>query len=243
MLRQSGQKFYRNQKKEAEDLARTALTLAVEAFHWFQDITFDYPRDTLLRKLPGVKGKTLLCVGDVFDRAHLAAHRAAELVGGLFGCLLVYDDEGWMDECPVQLMHVPLANSPGMVVRYACNICGKEPGDCPHSLGTRYEAIVSRVDDSCSVCGREECHHGAGESIIVAARVMVREMVMREVSLVERPRDPLARLKSRSMNNAELIDVLGRIPDRGERIWCHGCMFPCGGFKRVGPLTNEEGRP
>ncbi|NJC70828.1 hypothetical protein HC031_14040 [Planosporangium thailandense] len=230
--------YCRKESEKAEEFARDSLTLAVEAFHWLRDITFDYPRQTTFELVAdyadGQMVDGVVSLGEIFDEAHLFAHRAGELVGGIFGCLYVHDEHGWSEKCATQLMHIPRGNSPGMVVKYACSVCGDDPGECCHSLGEEYETLAKRIDGTCNICYEEgECNHVLGEPYRLIATVRVRDVVLQEVSLVKRPRDPLARITSRGVDNAELIRQFGKVPEATTQLWCHGCMYPCQGLDEV----------
>jgi hypothetical protein len=236
LLEDDGLRLFQAERNGAEELARAALDAAVTAFNLLDDLAFDYDLSNnfeLFHDEPFERRSQFVNLGDVIDQAHSMVHRAGELVGGLFGCALKHTDRGWFDACPTQLMHVRLGQSPGMIVKLACSVCNSDPGDCPHKLGEVYDAVAARHGDQCTICGEsEQCGHTVGSVYPTVAGVLHRDLELREVSLVPRPRDPLARIKERSIDPQELIDQFGRVPDSRASLRCHGCMYPCEGVRR-----------
>lgn len=228
----------KTRREQAEKLARDALEAAVEAFNWLDDILFDYPPHSIFKIIEeevsaGHPDGRLVDLGDTVDEAHLLVHRVGELVGGIFGCLYKHGTNGWEDRCPTQLMHIRRGNSPGMIVKYACSICAQDPGECPHVLGGMYSAVARREDGHCNICGASDsCEHVNGETYLAKASALVANILLSEVSLVIRPRDPLARIHSRTVDERELVRQFGRVPGADVVLLCHGCMFPCQGLRR-----------
>ena len=69
------------------------------------------------------------------ESAHAAIHRAAFVKRGLFGCPITYsaDEEYWTD-CPINISHLRMGVSAGLVSDFECSICGKLVEDCDHAL-------------------------------------------------------------------------------------------------------------
>lgn len=87
-------------------------------------------------------------------------------------------------------------------------------------------------DDVCSACDRAGCGHAPGEPARVICGSLLADIDLVEVSLVPRPRDPLARITSREVDAEELAGMLGRAPRPGERVLDHSCMHHCSGMRR-----------
>jgi hypothetical protein len=63
----------------------------------------------------------------------------------------------------------------------------------------------------------------AGRSIV--------EADLHEVSLVPRPRDPLARIESINCEDDQMRRRFGFVPPPDSMLLCHDCMYPCMGFR------------
>ena len=155
--------------------------------------------------------------GARFDRAH----HFLDLVGQLlhkhlanYHCALHFHDGGYSRACPVDLAHLRLGLSVGFTARIAeCSICGKDPNDCDHVRGFEYDG---------EVCVRR-----------------IIEADLHEVSLVDRPAYPMARLKSVPVANKDLRRQFGSDFSPGVRIACNKCESGgCLGLKR--PLAKVE---
>lgn len=212
-----------------ETLARTALTSAVEAYHWLADARLDLePISVVL-----FDGREWGDIVSLVERAHILCHRLGDVVGGMFGCQIVYEDGIWYDECQASLLHIPYGYSIGFTARRFCTICGEDFGDCDHQRGEFYEMIVSRgADGLCSACGDSSCEHVPGTTVRALATTRMDDIDLHEVSFTPRPRDPLARITGREVSSSELERSLGRMPQPEELVLNHVCMGQCEGFRR-----------
>ena len=206
----------------AERDARAALKSAVEAFYWFDDVLWDYPPETII-----VDNGRNVSLGQAVNRAHTWAHSAGELVGGLFGCRIVHDEDRWWRECQLTLMHNRVGQSPGFSVRYICNVCRGDPFSCPHPSGSKHSVVAERGNGDCSVCRRSACEHVVGNEYELVADVVAVDPVLHEVSLVPRPKDPLARITRVEISGNEV----GRPPSHGAEVHCYSCLGPCRGIR------------
>lgn len=62
----------------------------------------------------------------------------------------------------------------------------------------------------------------AGRSIV--------EADLHEVSIVSRPRDPLARIESINCEDDRMSEHFGFVPSPDSMLLCHDCMYRCTGF-------------
>ncbi|MEE1818308.1 hypothetical protein PUR59_25235 [Streptomyces sp. SP18ES09] len=188
-----------------ESGARKSLVRAVDAFNFLED--------TELREL-----------------AHRHAHEVAAFVGGIFGCGIEYSDGSYWDTCRLSLMHQRWGMSAGFTATRRCSLCKEDIDLCEHLLDTLYEVQVElSPDGTCSVCGRRSCLHGDGEIVLTYPHPVMDNFELHEVSLVRRPRDPLARISKLELNPDLLARTLGGNPD-GRDIQCYRCLHPCEGF-------------
>ncbi|MGC4956046.1 hypothetical protein ACLQ2P_22710 [Actinomadura citrea] len=217
--------------KLAEENAREALKSAVNAYNWLDDLTFELPRNASIYFDDGKKTFDFL-LEDVICDAHDLVHRAGELVGGIFGCIIKNNKGEWKTSCQTSIVHSRFGFSPGMTVRHICSICGIDPGDCDHIFGDEYLAAVAKFNGQCNVCNKSACNHIIGEMCSLKAFEIYTDIEsVREISIVARPRDPLARMTARTIDDEKLMDLLGYLPSADALVLCHMCMLPCTGFE------------
>lgn len=191
---------------DLERRSRAALDAAVDAF--------DHLEDT-----------------DLAAKAHAQAHVIGELVGGLFGCRAEREDGRWFDVCRLSLMHLRVGLSAGFVAKRHCSICDGDLSECEHMPGTVYGMVAARNSDNvCTVCDDTDClDHVPGEAYSVVAHAVVRQADLDEISIVPRPRDPLARPSGVELPAEEVMALPGS--GRADAVLeCHRCTSPCTGF-------------
>lgn len=170
------------------------------------------------------------------EDAHSAIHRAAFIKRGLFGCPITYgeNEEYWTD-CPINLSHLRMGVSAGLMSDFECSVCGMLVEDCDHRMGEYYPKTVQRDQaGQCTVCREITCDHQVGEAVSVAARANARNARASEVSMVARPRYPLARIIEKSTD----LGVVGEDPRVREAaelgaLNCDADLGPCIGFNEM----------
>ena len=161
------------------------------------------------------------------QEAHEAIHRAAFIRSGLFGCPIRYADGQFWTDCPVNMSHLRMGMSAGITSDFYCSICNEKMEDCDHVMGDDYQVIASKSDDGhCTACDLMSCAHQSGETYVVTAEGIGREIVAHEVSMVPRPRYPLARIQAMTREVPELY----RSYAEAGVLNCDGCMGPCTGL-------------
>lgn len=139
-----------------------------------------------------------------FEQAHRALDQAGRFIRQNFGCTLAFKDGEYRQECPVALAHNRIGMSIGAIVKKAsCSICRSDPHDCSHITGRIYDG--------------ERCVR------------LIEEAELLEVSLVDRPSMPDARILSMSIPNSELRKLLGPKFRPGVPLSCDRCLSDCGG--------------
>jgi hypothetical protein len=212
----------------SERHARDGLQAVCDAYNYLEDVVRDYP-DVQVR----IDESKIVDLPKLVEDAHVIVHRCGELVGGMFGCHMEYKDGQWLDKCLVSLLHLRFGQSAGLTVRYVCTIGGGDAGDvCGHKRGVLYPKTAAQTEDGlCTICDAERCSaHEVGVTYEAVADYGMVDIQVQEVSIVPRPRDPLARITERSVRNRELLSKLGEVPKPGELVLCHQCMYPCTGF-------------
>lgn len=128
------------------------------------------------------------------EEAHTAVHTAAFLQRGLFGCPIVLRDNAYWTDCPINVSHLRMGASVGMVSDWACSVCGRLLEDCDHVVGEPYAKVAQIIDSQCSICGAGVCGHVVGRPYVVVASANAVNAVLLETSFVARPRYPQARI-------------------------------------------------
>jgi hypothetical protein len=233
-MRQRNLMLYDAEWQEADKASRTALQSAADGFNWLDDARKDLDHGQLI-DITSFTGQPSnpQTADTLVDQAHAMVHSAGELVGGLFGCRMTYDEDRWYDECVVSLLHLRFGTSAGLRVRYECTVCREDPGDCEHEPGQTYAVSAARSEEGvCTVCDKAECPaHEQGVIYEIVADTKLADPYLREVTLTPRPRDPLCRITGRSVDDDYLRATLGRLPEPGEIVLDHTCMYPCTGFR------------
>ena len=172
---------------------------------------------------------------ELMEEAHEAIHRAAFVKRGLFGCAIVLRDDEFWSACPINLSHLRMGVSAGLVSDFECSICGELVEDCDHQMGQFYPKVANRdVEGKCSLCEAVHCEHEKGESFQVEAYASGRNIRTGEISFVARPRYPLARVveESKDMGAAGNEPRVRHAAEHGD-LNCDGDLAPCKGFNEM----------
>lgn len=168
---------------------------------------------------------------ELAEVAHAAIHRAAFMRRGLFGCPIVLREDEFWTNCSMNLSHLRLGMSVGLVSDFECSICGKLVEDCDHIMNEVYYQNATHSDGKCSICGASTCEHEAGKAYPTVAYANARNMGFEEVSLVARPRYPQARMVEESVDlGSDGDDPRVRRAAQQHILNCDGCLGPCKGF-------------
>lgn len=177
--------------------------------------------------------------------SHTAIHRAAFVRRGLYGCPITLRDGTFWTACAVNMSHLRMGLSAGMVADWECSICGRLVEDCDHAMGATYEKVATRDESGqCTICDAVECEHDLGSACLALASAHARNAVLEECSLVSRPRYPLARITERTTDLGALGDDprVRQAAQQGE-LNCDGCLGPCKGFNEMSAWNLDEDRP
>lgn len=142
-----------------------------------------------------------------FDDAHVSLDEIGRLVRSTRPhlCVLTEDGDDFSQECPVALGHIRLGFSIGAEIEEShCSICEGDPWGCPHIPGQVYDGQSTR-------------------RIITKAKLF-------EVSLVDRPDFPDARITSRPVARADVEGAFGGPLPANARPVCDRCLTPCPGI-------------
>lgn len=203
--------------ESAEDHARLSLQRYASAMNWLED-TAD------------------------FDVAHGELHEIGRLCREEFseGCRYGGADGDFVQSCPAALVHTRVGFSPGMIGNAICSVCDEDVTECPHRPGETIpvEALI-HPDGRCSICGSGSCvAHVPGLTYSAEVGVVVTEVYeIEEVSIVDRPRQPDARIQSVRIPRADIERRLGQRIPLGAHMNCDRCLGQCRGFSSMRDLV------
>jgi hypothetical protein len=167
-----------------------------------------------------------------FDTAHDEIHGVGRVLRENFetGCSLGPRDDGsFAHTCPVFLSHKRFGMSVGMTGNSICSVCYEDASECPHIPGERYEIVASH-EPWCNVCGEQNCpNHVVGTRYPSEMGIVITEAELHEVSIVSRPAQPDARIRTIPIDRTEVEAAIGQLPD-GAYLRCDKCLGPCDGF-------------
>lgn len=165
------------------------------------------------------------------ENAHAAVHEAAFVQRGLYGCPIVIRENSYWTSCPINISHIRLGLSVGMVAEYQCSVCGRMAEDCDHVMGRAYKVGATRIDGLCSICEAEVCEHTVGRDYVAVAKARPANAVMHETSFVKRPRYPRARIVEMTVDYGDEGDDprFGELAGHGA-LNCDADLGPCNGW-------------
>ena len=195
--------------KEAESEARQAIRAIVRAF-WRAEDT------------------------DLEDDQHELMHEIGRWTREHFGCHLHVDGQSYEQRCPIAIAHKRMGFSPGFTSKRICSICGDDLSECPHIRGRTYWVRGGPAPTgSCPVCMNQQCRHRPNRLYRVAVVSIITDVQAREVSIVDRPAQPEARLLALPVSTERLARTLGPRFQPGMQVSCDKCLEACPGIEEV----------
>lgn len=172
--------------------------------------------------------------GNDEDAMHELLHKIGRWRRRNLGCHLPYDGMQYHRQCLVDLAHLRLGMSIGFIANRICSICDEDLSECPHLRGRSYWVRGgpggSRAE--CRVCRQKSCSHRCDRLYRAPVIAVVTEGEIREVSIVNRPANPEARLTDVSVSVADLATGLDSHFIPGVTVSCDKCLGDCPGFVR-----------
>lgn len=163
---------------------------------------------------------------------HELMHRIGRWTRQRFGCSLDFDGERYQQRCPVDIAHKRMGFSIGFTAKRVCSICGGDLSECPHIRGRAYWVRGGPGKSGrCPVCIEEECSHDPRTLYRVSVVSIITEMRAREISVVDRPAFPEARLMAVPVSTSDLAAHLGKDFRPGVEVSCDLCLGDCWGFQ------------
>lgn len=204
-------------RTRSEEHARRALRLGAEAY-WLAELT------------------------ELAEREHRTLHAMGRWTVANFDCWLDYENGSYSTSCPVAIADVRMGFSPGFAARKMCSICDGDLSECPHVRGRLYWVRGSKHPGGrCRVCAAETCKHRDDRLYKTCVIGIIKEVdVLREVSVVDVPAQPLARLTKRPVSLKAIADSFGPGFAPGIEVGCTSCNLPYPGLPADRATALEE---
>ncbi len=165
------------------------------------------------------------------EDAHRRMDEAGAWVSSTFGCWLEREGETYQQSCPVALAHNRIGFSVGGTATRICSLCGDDFSECEHIPGVAYMVPGGSSDLGwCRICQEESCEHSPTQLYRVSVVAIIQELDVREVSLVNKPAQPEARVVQMSVPALELQAEFGEEFIPGMDVSCDRCLSPCEGL-------------
>lgn len=198
---------------------REAIAVARRAMNWLEDSDLERAAH-----------------GDLHEYGAWALEHFSE------GCHLTLEGTTYYQDCPIPHAHKRMGMSVGFTAKRRCSVCGEDLSTCDHMPGE--VCMVSggeAVHGHCRVCLKADCvEHLPGRAYEVEVVSIITEMEVDEVSLVDKPAIPDARIIRASVDRSDLIAQLGTDFQIGDQVNCHLCSLPCPGFTVFSPSSVSE---
>jgi hypothetical protein len=197
--------------QSAEREARAALAIFARSLDWAEDSADE-------------------------NEAHRLMDDAGYWVRQTFGCQLSRSGAEYRQRCPVTLAHNRIGMSIGGTAKRLCSLCGVDLSECEHIPGKSYLVPGGASPLGwCRVCLKESCDHLANQTYRAGVVGMLKDIEIREVSLVPKPAQPEARILEMSVPVSELKNILGERFTAGDDVSCDACLFECDGLTKHDP--------
>lgn len=207
---------FRNYELAAQEVDE-ALRIVSEAF-WYAD-------ETELEKKP-----------------HKLLHQIAKWKHDTIGCHLIKQGDEYIQRCKVAITHRRMGFSAGLTGTPVCTLCGKSEFDCEHSKDKTYWTRGgTNKQGECFICLEKSCtEHSDSYIYKVSPTTRITNPVLHEVSMVRKPRFPLARMQEVPISKEEIEANAGIIDEsKGMVYTCHTCGGSCPGFQEFLGLDSE----
>ena len=160
-------------------------------------------------------------------------------------CSVEEESGSFQVKCPIAIAHKRFGFSVAMKARtYLCSLCGEAYASCSHLPGRLYRVrggAEGSPTERCRVCSGDGCQHRSDTTYVTTQSGVVVEAELHEVSIVDRPKSPDARLGAIPVNAAWVRSRLGQ-PSRGVTLFCDQCVDRCPGFTYLDSRSGAEGQ-
>jgi hypothetical protein len=173
------------------------------------------------------------------DDAHAQLDKAGTFIRKTFGCNFLFEEGTYFQTCPVALGHNRIGFSIGATATRICSLCGEDLSECEHLKGNAYFVPGGYEDlGHCRVClSTTKCDHLPDKIYRASVCAKLIEIELHEVSLVNRPAHPEARIQKVSISSEKIRQQLGEEFVDGMPVSCDYCLSECDGLFRPNDST------
>lgn len=214
----SAQQKVSHARMQSEKYAREALDMGAKAY-WLAEHT------------------------DLAEEEYRRLYKMGSWVRRIFGCKLTFADGRYVQRCPVAIASKRLGFSPGFTAVRWCSICDEDLSECPHMRDRLYWVRGgSRGSQRCPVCIEDgNCNHSPDRLYRASVVSIIKEVdELREVSIVNNPAQPFARLIEIPIDLEGLRQHLGSEFLVGMPVSCDRCLSPYPGLPPEVELNSNE---
>jgi len=146
----------------------------------------------------------------------VSMHSIGKLLHDRFQCPLKFNGKSYYNDCPVRLSHIDIGFSIGCTEDLICSICGKDPLECDHTSGEKYNNIICKeIRNICNICWENKClcHHIIGETYNGVEAVLIEINIKpNHIAMVSNPADPLCRVTAVPISDEHIASVVKTMP-------------------------------
>ena len=166
------------------------------------------------------------------EDVHLQMDKGGKFIRESFGCHFAFEDGTYYQKCPVALGHNRVGLSIGATATRICSLCGQDLSECEHLRGTAYLVPGGAQDlGHCRVClSTKKCEHDPTKTYRASVCAKLVNIELHEVSLVNKPAHPEARIQSVSISSKKLKEQFGGDFKIGMPVSCDKCLGQCDGL-------------
>lgn len=160
------------------------------------------------------------------EQEHRRLHTMGRWVRRTFGCRLDFDQGQYKTCCPVKISDKRIGLSPGFIAKRCCSICDDDLSECPHVRDRLYWVTGGAHNGkACAVCRESDCSHRSGRLYRAAVYGIIKKIdELLEVSFVNVPANPFARLTELPIDSESLQRNLGPDFRHGMPVNCDHCL-------------------
>lgn len=160
------------------------------------------------------------------ENTSLSMHSIGKLLHDKFQCPLKFNGKSYYTDCPVRLSHIDIGFSIGCTEDLICSICGKDPLECDHNPGEKYDNIICKeIRNICNICWEKKasCHHVIGNLYNGVEAVLIEINIKpNHIAMVSNPVDPLCRITAVPISDEQIESVVKTMPKKLRKKFKYG---------------------
>lgn len=173
-------------------------------------------------------------------------HDIGKYLSENFQCAFKFKEDHYYTDCPNLLLHQDYGFSLRGFEKYSCSICNKDPIDCNHRTGKKYDRIECMAfGENCNICMNkiDLCEHSIGDFYdgVIAVKV-VSDLEIITFDLVKEPEFVFSRVLEIPYSKKHIFDGLANDPNANEFVYGESVLdcHHCGSCKGYDPNASES---